>query len=58
MLLAASISVNGLNGVLILLSALLFAVAAVIAWFVAPRAYWPSFVALGLALFSLSFLIH
>jgi hypothetical protein len=58
MLLAASISVNGIHGVLILLAAILFAIATVIAWFIAPRAYWPSFVAFGLCLFSLAFLVH
>jgi hypothetical protein len=57
MLLAASISVNGIHGALVLIAVILFAIAAVIAFFVQPRAYWPSFVALGLALFALAFLV-
>lgn len=58
MLLAASISISGIHGVLIFIAAIAFAVAAVVAYFVQPRAYWPSFVALGLCLFALAFLVH
>jgi hypothetical protein len=58
MLLAASISISGTHGVLLFLAAIAFAVAAVIAFFAAPRAYWPSFVALGLCLSALAFLVH
>jgi hypothetical protein len=58
MLLATTISVNGVHGVLIILAAILFFAAAVVAWVTAPRAYWPSCVAFGLCLFALAFLIH
>lgn len=54
---AASFQVSGLHGVAILIALLLFAVAAVIAWFVQPRTYWATFVAAGLALIALSMLV-
>ena len=56
MVLADSFTVSGIHGFLILLAFILFAVAAVIAWVVAPRAIWASFVAGGLALLSLAML--
>lgn len=52
--LASSFTVSGAHGVLILIAFILFAVAAVIAWVVAPRAVWATFVAAGLALFMLA----
>jgi hypothetical protein len=55
---AATIAVNGINGALLVFAAILFAIAAVIAFFVRPRAYWPSFTALGLCLLALARLIH
>jgi uncharacterized membrane protein YqjE len=55
--LAASFSVSGVHGFLILIAFLLFAVAAIIAWVVQPRAVWATFVAAGLALFMLAQLI-
>jgi hypothetical protein len=54
---AASFQVNGLHGVAILIALLLFAAAGIIAWFVAPRTYWATFVAAGLALIALSMLV-
>ena len=54
---AASFQVSGLHGIAILIALLLFAVAAVIAWFVSPRTYWATFVAAGLALVALSMLV-
>jgi hypothetical protein len=56
--LAASFTVSGAHGVLILLAFLLFLVAAVVAWVIAPRAVWATFVAAGLALFMLAQLWH
>lgn len=56
-MLAASFTVNGLHGTLILLAVILFAVAAIISWFVPPRVYWPTFVAAGLCLATLALLV-
>lgn len=55
--LAVSFTVTGLHGWLILLAVILFAVAAVVAWFVAPRAHWATFVAAGLCLATLALLV-
>lgn len=54
--LADGFTVSGVHGFLILIAFLLFAVAAVVAWFVEPRAIWATFVATGLALFMLALL--
>jgi hypothetical protein len=53
---ASSFSVSGAHGVLILIALILFAVAAVVAWVIAPRAVWATFVAAGLALLALAML--
>ncbi len=58
MVLATTISVNGISGVFDLLAAILFLVAALVAWFVAPRALWATFVAAGLCLWVLTTIIH
>jgi hypothetical protein len=55
--LAVSFSVSGLHGWLQLIAAVLFAIAAVIAWFTSPRAHWAAFTAAGLCLAALSMLI-
>jgi uncharacterized membrane protein YqjE len=55
--LAASFTVSGVHGFLILIAFILFAVAAIIAWVVQPRAVWATFVAAALALFMLAQLI-
>ena len=47
---ATTLSVNGVGGVFYLVAAILFLIAAIIAWFVMPRSYWPTFVAGGLCL--------
>lgn len=54
---AASFQVSGMHGIAILIALLLFAAAAIIAWFVQPRTYWATFVAAGLALLALSMLV-
>lgn len=54
--LAASFTVSGVHGFLILIAFLLFAVAAILAWVMA-KAYWATFVAAGLALFMFAQLI-
>ena len=54
--LADGFTVSGVHGFLILIAFLLFAVAAVVAWVVSPRAIWATFVAAGLALFMLALL--
>jgi uncharacterized membrane protein YqjE len=54
--LADGFTVSGVHGFLILVAFLLFAVSAVIAWVVEPRAVWATFVAAGLALFMLALL--
>lgn len=55
--LAAGFQVNGIHGFLILLAVLLFLIAAIITWFVTPRAYWATFVAAGLFFVSLAMLV-
>lgn len=55
--LAAGVQVNGLHGVLLILAVLLFLVAAIIAWFAAPRTYWATFVAAGLCLATLAMIV-
>lgn len=45
------------NGILVLIALIAFAVAAVVAWVVTPRAIWASAVALGLALYMAALLI-
>ena len=55
--LADGFTVSGVHGFLILIAFLLFAVAAVVAWVVAPRLIWATFVAAGLALYMLALLI-
>lgn len=54
--LADGFTVTGVHGFLILIAFLLFAVAAIVAWFVEPRAIWATFVAAGLGLFMLALL--
>jgi len=54
--LADSFTVSGVHGFLVLIAFLLFAVAAVVAWVIEPRAIWATFVAAGLALFMLALL--
>jgi hypothetical protein len=56
MVLASSFTVSGIHGFLILIAFILFTVAAIIAWFVEPRAIWATFVAAGLALVALAML--
>lgn len=56
MVLASSFAVSGVHGFLVLIAFLLFAVAAIVAWLVEPRAIWATFVAGGLALFMLALL--
>lgn len=61
MLLATSISVHGIHGVLVLVAAILFLIAAIAAWVrddPGHRLFWPALVALGLCLFALAFLVH
>jgi hypothetical protein len=54
--LASSFTVSGAHGIFILIALILFACAAVIAWVIAPRQVWATFVAAGLALFALAML--
>lgn len=58
MVLAATISVSGIHGVLVLIAAILFLIGALVAWFVAPRMLWAAVVAAGLCLWSFATLIH
>jgi hypothetical protein len=55
--LATGFSVSGVHGFLILIAFILLLVAAIIAWVIAPRAIWATFVAAALALFMLAQLI-
>ena len=52
--LAATFTVSGAHGTLTLIAVILFAVAAVIAYFVPPRMYWATFIAAGLCLWALA----
>jgi hypothetical protein len=54
--LASGLQVSGAHGVLILIALILFIVAAIIAWVIAPRAVYATFVAAGLALYMLALL--
>jgi len=54
--LASGFTVSGVHGFLILIAFLLFAVAAIVAWVVAPRAIYATFMAAGLALYMLALL--
>ncbi len=56
MFLASGFAVHGAHGVLILVSLILFIIAAVIAWVIAPRAVYATFVAAGLAIYMLALL--
>jgi Flp pilus assembly protein TadB len=58
MVLAAGISVNGIHGFFFLLAAILFLIAAIVAWFVPPRAHWATAVSAGLLLWVLTNLVH
>ena len=53
-----SVTATGAHGWLTLIAVILFGIAAVIAWFVPPRAHWATFVAAGLALWALADLWH
>lgn len=55
--LAASFTVSGADGFLWLIAFLLFLVAAIVAWVIAPRHIWAIFVAAGLALAALTHLV-
>ena len=54
---AAGFAVSGVHGFLILIAFLLFTVAAILAWFIAPRQIYATFMAAGLALYTLALLI-
>jgi hypothetical protein len=54
--LASGLAVSGAHGVLILFAMILFIVAAIIAWVLAPRAVYATFVAAGLAIYMLALL--
>jgi hypothetical protein len=54
--LASGLAVNGAHGVFILIAMILFIVAAIVAWVLAPRAVYATFVAAGLAIYMLALL--
>jgi hypothetical protein len=55
--LAVSFVANGIDGFFLIVAALCFLIAAVIAWFVAPRNVWAVLVAAGLLFWVLTGLI-
>jgi len=55
---ATTVSVNGVQGVFFIIAALLFLIAAIIAWFVVPRNYWATLVAAGLFFAVLTGIVH
>jgi hypothetical protein len=54
---AAAFSVSGVHGFLVLIAFLVFFAAAIVAWFVTPRAVWGTAISAGLALYMLAQLI-
>jgi hypothetical protein len=54
---STTITVNGIDGFFFILAALLFLVAAIVAWFV-PKPVWAVCVACGLLLWVLTSLVH
>jgi hypothetical protein len=55
--LAATATVSGIDGLLFVVAAILFLIAGIVTWFVAPRQIWATFVAIGLLLWELTNLI-
>jgi len=55
---AVSFVANGIDGIFLVIAALCFLVAAIVAWFVAPRNLWATLVAAGLLFTVLTKLIH
>ena len=55
---SATITVSGIDGFFFIVAALCFLAAAIVAWFVAPRAHWATLVAAGLCLWVLTNLVH
>lgn len=55
--LATSVQVDGLHGVFIILAVILFLIAALMAWFVEPRARWATCMAAGACLVALSLIV-
>jgi hypothetical protein len=55
---AASVTVSGIDGFLEILAVLCFLIAAVIAWFVEPRARWATLVAAGLLFWILTLIVR
>lgn len=57
---AAGVSITaagGANGILVLIAAILFGIAGIVAWFVAPRDIWATFISAGLTVFMVALLI-
>jgi len=56
MIFADSFTVSGVHGFLVLIAFFVFVIAAILAWFLPPRAHWATLVAVGLALCMLALL--
>jgi hypothetical protein len=54
---ATTFTISGLHGWLYIFAVVLFLIAAIVAWFVQPKAYWPTCVALGLMCVALGFIV-
>jgi hypothetical protein len=54
---AATVAIHGISGVLIIIAAILFLIAAITAWFV-PRPIWAVCTAAGLLFWVLTGIIH
>jgi hypothetical protein len=54
----ATIAVTGISGFFLIVAAVLFLVAAIVAWLIPPRAYWAASIAAGLLALVLASLIH
>jgi hypothetical protein len=54
---AATIAVSGVDGFLEIVAVLCFLIAAIIAWFVEPRARWATLVAAGLLFWILTLIV-
>jgi hypothetical protein len=52
--LAVTATVSGIDGFFYVVAVILFLISAIVAWFVAPRQIWATFVAAGLMLVALA----
>jgi hypothetical protein len=54
---SSTVTIHGIDGILFALAVIAFLVAAIVAWFVAPRAHWATAISVGLLLWVLTNLV-